>query len=539
MPLTNLTNLMTPAIFMALKATHYSTDAPPPNVIPPATQGVPSPSNCGKRKNNTTGRGGARKRQQQPASIVAAPTSAICGVGPSIRKSGGGGICVYSGDGWAAAGAPRADTRGAAGMTAGVLHMPPQALAVYPPIAILTNALLAALNGFRLLIRKSVTLLGDLANVLDASLAKAFGTLLEAPRLEAREAATALLVPFVRKGLIEGVYGSSVGDIYSSHIPNMHRYRIVAQISLILSILNLVLAAPVAVQEIHEARGDETVVAEDLVAMTKELGESEAASDKSSSPPPSPDELASPQHSLLSDGSASSGYPVPHLSSDESVSGYSWLLDRPPRLSPNLPGSSHEPASPHPSSSGSLASHPSSSGSLASHLSSLVLSHVSTPEWLRELLARLEESSPSPQHSGSLWAATTDSYSPPERFTPSSSHHTTSLSLTDSVSVSPLHPDGPMNTPYTSASSATPSSHHDAASDGLAPSHHDAASDGLAPSHNSISEESPSSPPENAKFLSESMMKKLKIAAGVTIIGSIIAGGIAGSRIKHRDFQDS
>ncbi|KAF8502193.1 hypothetical protein F5888DRAFT_1670030 [Russula emetica] len=108
--------------------------------------------------------------------------------------------------GWAAAGAPRADTRGAAGMTAGMLHMPPQALAVYPPIAIL-----AALNGFRLL--APVALLGDLANVLDASLAKAFGTLLEAPRLEALEAATALLVPFVRKGLIEGVYGSSVGDV--------------------------------------------------------------------------------------------------------------------------------------------------------------------------------------------------------------------------------------------------------------------------------------------------------------------------------------
>jgi len=38
---------------------HYQ---PPPNVIPPATQGVPSPSNRRKRKNNTTGRGGARDR---------------------------------------------------------------------------------------------------------------------------------------------------------------------------------------------------------------------------------------------------------------------------------------------------------------------------------------------------------------------------------------------------------------------------------------------------------------------------------------------
>jgi hypothetical protein len=112
--------------------------------------------------------------------------------------------------GWAAVGAPR----GGSGTTAGVLHMPPQALVVYPPIAILANALLAALNGLRLL--APAALLGDLAKALDASLSKAFGTLLEAPRDEARGAAMAflrLLVPFVRKGLIEGVYGSSVGNV--------------------------------------------------------------------------------------------------------------------------------------------------------------------------------------------------------------------------------------------------------------------------------------------------------------------------------------
>jgi len=112
--------------------------------------------------------------------------------------------------GWAAVGAPRGGT----GTTAGVLHMPPQALVVYPPIAVLANALLAALNGLRLL--APAALLGDLANALDGSLAKASGTLLSAPRVEARGAATAflrLLVPFVRKGLIEGVYGSSVGDV--------------------------------------------------------------------------------------------------------------------------------------------------------------------------------------------------------------------------------------------------------------------------------------------------------------------------------------
>ncbi|KAH9991099.1 Dor1-like family-domain-containing protein [Russula vinacea] len=98
--------------------------------------------------------------------------------------------------------------------TSGVLHMPPQALVVYPPIAMLANALLAALNGLRLL--APVALLSDLAKALDVSLSKAFDTLLEAPRDEARGAATAflrLLVPFVRKGLIEGVYGSSVVNV--------------------------------------------------------------------------------------------------------------------------------------------------------------------------------------------------------------------------------------------------------------------------------------------------------------------------------------
>ena len=116
--------------------------------------------------------------------------------------------------GWAAVGAPRRDSRGGTGTTAGVLHMPPQALVVYTPVAVLANALLAALNGLRLL--APVALLGDLASTLDASLAKAAGTLLEAPREEAQGAAKAfvrLLVPFVRRGLIEGVYGSDISKV--------------------------------------------------------------------------------------------------------------------------------------------------------------------------------------------------------------------------------------------------------------------------------------------------------------------------------------
>ncbi|KAI9509139.1 Dor1-domain-containing protein [Russula earlei] len=119
--------------------------------------------------------------------------------------------------GWAAVGAPRKDSRGGAGMTSGVLHIhiPPQALAVYPPVAVFANALLVALNGLRLL--APAALLGDLANSLDASLAKAIDRLLDAPRVEATGAARAfvrLLVPFLRRGLIEGVYGYSIEDDY-------------------------------------------------------------------------------------------------------------------------------------------------------------------------------------------------------------------------------------------------------------------------------------------------------------------------------------
>ena len=195
----------------------------------------------------------------------------------------------------------------------------------------------------------------------------------------------------------------------------MHRYRIVVRIYLILSILNLVLAAPVVVQRIHEVRADDlpdlemgaTAAVEDVEAMPGEL---EAASNRPTSPPgspPSPNAMPSPQHSLdgsvpppplspnampspqhsldgsmsppaspqhsldgsvppppLSpnampspqhslDGSATSGYPTPHLSSASSASGYSWMLERLPRLSPTGPVSPHATASSPP---GGLAS---------------------------------------------------------------------------------------------------------------------------------------------------------------------------------------
>jgi len=56
------------------------------------------------------------------------------------------------------------------------------------------------------------------------------------------------------------------------------------------------------------------VVAEDVAVMPKKRRELGAASDRSTSPPSSPDALASPPHS-------SSGYPSPYLSSVSSVSG--------------------------------------------------------------------------------------------------------------------------------------------------------------------------------------------------------------------------
>ena len=52
----------------------------------------------------------------------------------------------------------------------------------------------------------------DLAGALDASLAKAAGAPLEASREEARLTAKAF-VPLVRRGLIEGVYGSDISDV--------------------------------------------------------------------------------------------------------------------------------------------------------------------------------------------------------------------------------------------------------------------------------------------------------------------------------------
>ena len=292
----------------------------------------------------------------------------------------------------------------------------------------------------------------------------------------------------------------------------MHRYRTIAQISLILSILNLALAAPIVAQEIHGARmtSDTEIVAPDVVAMPKNSGKLKAVLDMPTPPPSFPDEMPPPRHSSLSGELGSSGHYSPHLSSDGSVSGYSWLLERPPRLSLDIPESSQS-ASLHPSSSGpsvipnpGLLHHAPGPNSPSSGSS---ISVASTPSWLLELEEVFALNM-------NLYGTSTETHSPGEKFTP-----TDRLSSVSSASI--------------------PSTKFASASGGSLTSHYFSASDGLSPLHNSISE-APSSPgpPEDAKFLTENMVKKLKIAGGVTFISALIAG-IAFPLIKHREYQES
>ncbi|KAI0271856.1 hypothetical protein BGY98DRAFT_1189533 [Russula aff. rugulosa BPL654] len=124
----------------------------------------------------------------------------------------------------------------------------------------------------------------------------------------------------------------------------MHRYRMAAQISLILSILNLVLAATIVVQEVHEARRDELVVVEDVAAMPKKpewrkLEAIDLSPRASSDAMASPEEIASPEHGSPSEESIGSGYPTPPVSPDrlEEALPYLWLMDRPQRMSLHPP----------------------------------------------------------------------------------------------------------------------------------------------------------------------------------------------------------
>ena len=299
----------------------------------------------------------------------------------------------------------------------------------------------------------------------------------------------------------------------------MHRYRIVAQISLILFILNLVLAAPTVEQEIHGAHDDEMVVAEasqDSVAGASQDGVVEASQDSVAEAPQggvveapqggvveashdgeaeasqngeaeaSQHATTSPQHSL--DGSVSSGYSIPYLSSDSDVSGYSWMLERPPRLSPERPSSLHD--------SDSTSLHP-NSGSM----------DITPEEWLHGWLpAPLQEPTPGPYPSISGSAETP----PPLQHTGSDRGTTEPEGLAPSQHLTsdepPRSPPQPTETPPEGL-------------EALEPSHH------LTPD----------------ELFDNNMMERLKIVAGVAIVGGAIASivGFQVKQHKHRDFQYS
>jgi hypothetical protein len=121
----------------------------------------------------------------------------------------------------------------------------------------------------------------------------------------------------------------------------MHRYRILARISLILFSLNLVLAAPAVVREIHEARADNMVVGEpsssssphDGVTGTTQNGVTETTqggvteTTQGGVAGASHDGEAGPSHDASSQHSF-----------DSSLSGHSWLMNG-PTLSPDRPNS--------------------------------------------------------------------------------------------------------------------------------------------------------------------------------------------------------
>ncbi|KAI0756076.1 Dor1-like family-domain-containing protein [Daedaleopsis nitida] len=114
-------------------------------------------------------------------------------------------------------------------------NTPPTVLVSYPPLALYTNAVLAALNGLRLL--APADLLSELLLALERTLAHGAIMLLVCARSAADERANGsshsnaedakrdedaaraagtmyvkVFVPFVRRALVEGVYGAMMGD---------------------------------------------------------------------------------------------------------------------------------------------------------------------------------------------------------------------------------------------------------------------------------------------------------------------------------------
>ncbi|TFY55016.1 hypothetical protein EVJ58_g8514 [Rhodofomes roseus] len=129
-------------------------------------------------------------------------------------------------------------------LSSGPPNVPPPILVSYPPLATYTNAILTALNGLRLL--APVELLDDLLRALDASLARGLGTLLSLARdrpwtsepkympvededqkeIETLKSAgtvyVKVFVPFLRRALVEGVYGVKMGEVDVSPGEDLH-----------------------------------------------------------------------------------------------------------------------------------------------------------------------------------------------------------------------------------------------------------------------------------------------------------------------------
>ncbi|KAJ6520157.1 Dor1-like family-domain-containing protein [Mycena sanguinolenta] len=108
---------------------------------------------------------------------------------------------------------------------AGAAHVPPQILASYPPIAEYTNSLLGTLNGLRLL--APVQILGELTGVLDGVLDLGGDAILNYVRrvceetkeqdekvaIAAGQVYFDVFVPFMRRALVEGVYGVPIASL--------------------------------------------------------------------------------------------------------------------------------------------------------------------------------------------------------------------------------------------------------------------------------------------------------------------------------------
>ena len=365
----------------------------------------------------------------------------------------------------------------------------------------------------------------------------------------------------------------------------MHRYRTVAQISLILSILNLIFAAPIAVREIRETRRFEMAVKEDVAAMAKpnKWPKLEAVDLSPRAIPnvmastgaiASPGAMTSSEHGSLSEASISETYPTPPLSSDSSDSGsrYLWLLNaqnEPPNLRPQL----HDSAPPHLSSTG-LETPPSPPGGWQEPTPSLSLLHppLQLPRTRISPFSLLFPSTgpvflgplpppppvahrlpPPPPPHPLLPDPSSSGTSAPSEIPPSPQHMGSDLAPTETYSL----PHG--STPLPEPRSGGPVPSHNPTPDGSMPLP-EPMSGGPVPSHNPTPDGSmplpepipggpvplrnptPEVPPDNAGFFNKNVMKKVGIVAGTVIVGSTIAASILASHSKHhkhRDSQDS